>query len=133
MVKKHYEVVAAIIQKDNLIFCCRRNNKKECPLKWEFPGGKIESGETREQALIREIKEELDCKINIEDFLITIEHEYENFSLTMHCYLCNLVEDEIPHLVEHSDARWCNRNELYELDFAEADIKVLNKLKEIGM
>lgn len=92
--KKHFEVVAAVIKKDEKIFCCQRGPKGECAYKWEFPGGKIESGETKEEALIREIKEELNCNINIEKFITTINHEYNTFSLTMHVYLCSLKESE---------------------------------------
>ena len=83
MNKKHFEVVAAVIKKDNKIFCCQRGPKGECAFKWEFPGGKIEPGETKEQALLREIKEELNCNINIEKFITTINHEYNTFSLTI--------------------------------------------------
>lgn len=92
--KKNFEVVAAVIKKDEKIFCCQRGPKGECAYKWEFPGGKIESGETKEEALIREIKEELNCNINIEKFITTINHEYNTFSLTMHVYLCSLKESE---------------------------------------
>ena len=83
MIKPHYEVVAAIIKKDSKIFCCQKGNKGKCAYKWEFPGGKIESGETHEQALIRETKEELKCSIKVTSFIGTIEHEYNTFSITL--------------------------------------------------
>ena len=118
--KKHFEVVAAVIKKDNKVFCCQRANKGECALKWEFPGGKIEPGETNEEALIREIKEELSCLIKINNFITTVHHEYNTFSLTMHVYLCELIEGE-PILSEHVDSLWCDKDKLHELDFAEAD------------
>lgn len=125
--KPHYEVVCAVIAKDDKIFCCQRGPKGECAFKWEFPGGKIEPGETKEEALLREIKEELNCNINIEKFITTINHEYNTFSLTMHVYLCELVDKE-PVISEHIDSKWCSREELKELDFAEADYKFLNLL-----
>ena len=120
MDKKHYEVVAAVIKKDEKVFCCQRGPKGECAFKWEFPGGKIEPGETKEEALLREIKEELNCKIIIEKYITTINHEYNTFSLTMHVYLCSLKDDE-PTLLEHNSSLWCDIDKLDELDFAEAD------------
>ncbi len=118
--KKHFEVVAAVIKKDDKIFCCQRGPKGECAFKWEFPGGKIEPGETKEEALLREIKEELNCSINIEKFITTINHEYNTFSLTMHVYLCSLKDNE-PVLLEHKSSIWCEKDKLKELDFAKAD------------
>lgn len=126
----HYEVVCAVIAKDDKIFCCQRGPKGECAFKWEFPGGKIEPGETKEEALIREIKEELNCNINIEKFITTINHEYNTFSLTMHVYLCSLKES-VPILLEHKSSIWCDKDKLNELDFAEADYKFLDKIKKI--
>ena len=128
--KTHYEVVCAVITKDDKIFCCQRGPKGECAYKWEFPGGKIEQGETKEEALVREIKEELNCNINIEKFITTINHEYNTFSLTMHVYLCSLKES-VPILLEHKSSIWCDKDELNELDFAEADYKFLDKIKKI--
>ena len=128
--KKHFEVVAAVIRKDGKIFCCQRGPKGECAFKWEFPGGKIEPGETKEEALVREIKEELNCNINIEKFITTINHEYNTFSLTMHVYLCSLKESD-PVLLEHKSSIWCDKDKLNELDFAEADYKFLDKIKKI--
>lgn len=128
--KPHYEVVCAVIAKDDKIFCCQRGPKGECAFKWEFPGGKIERGETKEEALVREIKEELNCNINIEKFITTINHEYNTFSLTMHVYLCSLKESD-PILLEHKSSIWCDKDKLNELDFAEADYKFLDKIKKI--
>ena len=88
---KHIEVVAAIIIKDNKIFCTQRSNIDEVALKWEFPGGKMEDGESREDALEREIKEELDCDININEYFMTVKHKYKTFDLAMHCYKCSLI------------------------------------------
>ena len=128
--KPHYEVVCSVIANDDKIFCCQRGPKGECAFKWEFPGGKIEPGETKEEALVREIKEELNCNINIEKFITTINHEYNTFSLTMHVYLCSLKEI-VPILLEHKSAVWCDKDKLNDLDFAEADYKFLDKIKKI--
>ncbi len=130
MNKKHLEVVAAVIIKNKQIFCCKRGPKGECAFKWEFPGGKIEQGEKPEEALVREIKEELSCQIKITHFLTTIEHEYQTFTITMHVYLCELI-DGTPLLSEHVEAKWCEAKRLSELDFAEADYKFLPLLKNI--
>ena len=125
MTKPHYEVVCAVIIKDDLVFCCKRKPFGECANKWEFPGGKIEIGETKEEALIREIKEELNSQIKINKFLTTINHEYNTFSLTLHVYLCDLLEEN-PEMIVHSDFTWCKKENLKELDFAEADYKFLD-------
>ena len=127
MTKPHYEVVAAIIRKDNKVFCCKRGNYGECANKWEFPGGKIEPGETHEQALIREVKEELNCIIKVNNFITTIDYEYNTFSITLHFYLCELVEG-MPILTEHTNSMWRDNDELKELDFAEADKGIVRTL-----
>lgn len=125
---KHIEVVAAVIEKDDKVFCCQKGNKGECAYKWEFPGGKIELGETHKQALIREIKEELDCLIKVNNYLTTINHQYNTFHLTMHVYLCELIDKE-PILSEHIDSKWCSKDKLKDLDFAEADYLFLDMIK----
>lgn len=128
MNKKHHEVVCAVIIKDDLVFCCKRPNFGECALKWEFPGGKIEIGETKEEALIREIKEELNCEIKINNYLTTIDYEYNTFSLTLHVYICSLINSE-PVISEHVDSIWCKKDKLKELDFARADYLFLDKIE----
>lgn len=125
---KHIEVVAAVIEKDDKVFCCQKGNKGECAYKWEFPGGKMEPGETHKQALIREIKEELDCLIKVNNYLTTINHQYNTFHLTMHVYLCALIDKE-PILSEHIDSKWCSKDKLKDLDFAEADYLFLDMIK----
>ena len=117
---KKVEVVAAIIQKDNKIFCAQRNLSKSMGGKWEFPGGKIELGETKEEALVREIKEELDSDIIVDKYLMTVEHDYPTFHITMHAYLCTLVKGELI-LKEHNDSVWLSKEELLRLDWADAD------------
>ena len=130
MTKPHYEVVCAVIIKDDLVFCTRRGDKGECAYKWEFPGGKIELGETKDEALLREIKEELNCEIKINKYLTTINHEYSTFNLTMHVYICELINND-PILIEHIESMWCNKDELKKLDFAEADYKFLDMIKNV--
>lgn len=125
---KHLNVVCAVIEKDNLIFCCKRSGEKDCPNKWEFPGGKIEVGETKEEALKREISEEIGVEIDIKHHLITINHTYETFSLTLDVYKCELLNGVIT-LYEHVDSMWCEKDKLKELDFVEADYKFLDLIK----
>ena len=124
---KKVEVVAAVIQKDNKIFCAQRNLSKSMGGKWEFPGGKIEIGETKEEALVREIKEELDSDIVVDKYLMTVEHDYSTFHITMHAYLCTLVKGELT-LKEHNDSIWLTKEELLSLDWAEADMPIVNKV-----
>lgn len=126
--KKRIEVVAAVIKKDGKYFAAQRNNKGELAKKWEFPGGKIEKGETKIEALKRELKEELDIEVIVEKFLLTVEHEYTTFYLTLHAYECTLISDDIK-LKEHLDSKWLNKNNLDEVDWAAADIPVINYLR----
>jgi 8-oxo-dGTP diphosphatase len=126
---KNIEVVAAIIQKDNKILATKRGYG-EFENMWEFPGGKIEAGETRETALIREIKEELDADISIDQFVITVEYTYPSFHLVMHCYFCSLINGEF-NLLEHNEAKWLELDNLWSVDWLQADIDVINKILEI--
>ena len=95
----------------------------ETHFKWEFPGGKIEQGETREQALTREIWEEFGAKIEVGDFVTTVNHEYESFSITMHVFYCTLLEGRL-NLKEHLDSKWLESGELMSVDWAAADAPV---------
>ena len=97
---------------------------------WEFPGGKMESGETPEQALARELKEELAIDVNVGEFLCTVEHDYPAFHLTMHCYFCTLADGNIPTLLEHEAARWLTRAELHAVNWLPADVKVVESLEK---
>ena len=124
---KKVEVVAAVIKKDNKIFCAQRNLSKSMGGKWEFPGGKIEIGETKEEALVREIREELDSDIVVDKYLMTVEHDYRTFHITMHAYLCTLVKGELT-LKEHNDSVWLSKEELLSLDWADADKPIVDKL-----
>ena len=116
---KHIEVVAAIIQKDGRIFATQRGygDWKDW---WEFPGGKMETGETPEEALKREIREELSTEISVDEFLCTVEYDYPTFHLTMHCYLCSLLTEAL-HLNEHEAARWLTKEELDSVKWLPAD------------
>ena len=124
---KNIKVVAAIIKKDNKYFVTQRGygDYKDW---WEFPGGKIEEGETPEEALIREIKEELDADIIIEKYLCTVEHDYPKFHIKMDCYICSLVSDDIT-LKEHEAAKWLTIDEIDMVELLPIDIKILEKLK----
>ena len=123
---KSIEVVAAIIKKENKILATKRGYGEFINM-WEFPGGKIEFGETNEAALIREIKEELDADIKIDEFALTVEYTYPTFHLTMHCYICSL-KDSIT-LLEHNDARWLEKDEFNSVNWLPADIEVIDFLK----
>ncbi|MBR3657997.1 MAG: 8-oxo-dGTP diphosphatase MutT [Prevotella sp.] len=124
---KQIEVVAAIIRKDDLIFATQRGYG-EFKDWWEFPGGKMEAGETPEEALKREIREELSTEINVDEFLCTVEYDYPAFHLTMHCYLCSLLTEAL-HLNEHEAARWLKLEDLDSVDWLPADKVVVEKLR----
>lgn len=126
--KKHIEVVAAVIKKDNKYFCAQRKDQGELAKKWEFPGGKVEQGETLEESLIRELKEELKININIKEYIMTVNHEYNTFVLTMHAFLCESENDEFV-LTEHLDSKWLVKDELDSIDWAAADLPIVEKIR----
>ena len=123
---KRIEVVAAIIRREGKVFATQRGYG-EWKDWWEFPGGKMEPGETPEEALRREILEELSTEINVDELLCTVEYDYPAFHLTMHCYLCSLTTDEL-HLNEHEAARWLAMDELNSVPWLPADREVLSSL-----
>ena len=127
---KFVEVVAAIIVKDSKYLCVQRGESKLSYIskKYEFPGGKVETGETNETALIREIKEELSLEIHGLKHFLTVEHTYPDFKITMHGYKC-CVESPILKLSEHLDFKWRTPNEMDDLDWAAADLPIVDKLK----
>lgn len=124
--RKHIEVVAAIILRDGRIFATQRGYG-EWKDWWEFPGGKIEPGESPEDALKREIREELSTEISVDEFLCTVEYDYPKFHLTMHCYLCSLMTDSL-HLNEHEAAKWLTKDELNIVKWLPADAKLISHL-----
>ncbi len=128
---KQIEVVAAIIRKDGRIFATQRGYG-EWKDWWEFPGGKMEKGETAEEALKREIREELSTEINVEELFCTVEYDYPKFHLTMHCYLCTLLTDAM-HLNEHEAARWLAKGELDSVKWLPADLQLIEQLKIIDL
>lgn len=125
---KEIKVVAAIIQKENKILATKRGYGEFINM-WEVPGGKIESGETKKQALVREIKEELNIEINVDKFALDIEYQYPNFYLFMSCFMCSIKEGSIE-LLEHNDGKWITKEELNTLNWLPADIDAVNYLKE---
>ena len=124
--RKHIEVVAAIILRDGRIFATQRGYG-EWKDWWEFPGGKIEPGESTEDALKREIREELATEIEVDELLTTVEYDYPKFHLTMHCYLCTIISGDLS-LLEHEDARWLAIDELDNVKWLPADKDVIEKL-----
>ncbi|MGN0115556.1 MAG: (deoxy)nucleoside triphosphate pyrophosphohydrolase [Acutalibacteraceae bacterium] len=126
------KVVAAVIcdcfDKKSKIFATARGYG-EFKGRWEFPGGKIESGETPQQALIREIKEELDVEIVVGDLIETIEYDYPTFHLSMDCFWCTIAEGELI-LKEAQAAKWLNKNELFSVDWLPADKELIGKIKK---
>ena len=124
--RKHIVVVAAIIVRDGRIFATQRGygDWKDW---WEFPGGKIEPGESTEDALKREIREELATEIEVDELLTTVEYDYPKFHLTMHCYLCTIISGDLS-LLEHEDARWLALDELDCVKWLPADKDVIEKL-----
>ena len=125
---KTIEVVAAIILKDNSVLIAQRQ-KGEFAGMWEFPGGKIESGETHDVALRREILEELNLLIKVDDFLITIDYEYPSFYLVMHCYLCSAISDHFEN-VEHKEVKFISINELNKQNWIPADLTVIDSIMQ---
>ncbi|MCI5536139.1 MAG: 8-oxo-dGTP diphosphatase MutT [Clostridiales bacterium] len=123
---KKIEVVAAIIVKEKKVFATQRGYG-EFKDGWEFPGGKIELGESSEEALVREIREELDVDIKVGRLLETVEYDYPRFHLTMHCFICELLSEEII-LKEHEDAKWLAEEELDSVDWLPADVSLIDKI-----
>ena len=124
---KTIEVVAAIIIREGQVFATQRGYG-EFQGWWEFPGGKIESGECPQEALIREIYEELDAEISVGELLETVEWDYPNFHLTMHCFICSLTSESL-HLNEHEAAAWLTMETLHSVKWLPADEGILRKIE----
>ncbi len=125
---KRIEVVAAIIRHGDKVFATQRGYG-EFEGGWEFPGGKMEPGETPPQALIREIKEELDTEIEIGELIETVEYDYPKFHLTMHCFMCTVKSGHLV-LKEHEAAKWLTKNTLDSVDWLPADEGIIDKIKQ---
>ena len=125
--RKSIQVVAALIRRDGKVFATQRGygNYKDW---WEFPGGKVEAGETPEQALVREIREELAADISVEKYLTTVEYDYPEFHLSMDCFFCVLLSGA-PILKEHEAAKWLSREELDSVAWLPADLSLIERLK----
>ena len=125
---REISVVAAIIKSNNRIFATQRVHG-EFAGGWEFPGGKIELGETPEEALMREIREELDTEISVDGLLETVEYDYSTFHLSMKCYWCSVVSGNLD-LKEHAAAQWLSKEELFDVEWLPADINLVKKIQE---
>jgi len=124
---KTINVVAAVIRDSDRIFATARGYG-EYKGWWEFPGGKIEPGETSQAALVREIREELDSEIVVEEYIDTVEYDYPQFHLSMRCYFCKLISGELT-LKEAEDARWLTKENMDTVKWLPADIVILEKVK----
>lgn len=124
---KTIEVVAAIVQDGNKIFATQRGYG-EFKGGWEFPGGKVQLGEKPQEALIRELREELDMDVHVGELFETVEYDYPNFHLTMHCFLCTLKSKSYV-LKEHEAAKWLTREKLDTVAWLPADLGLIGKLK----
>lgn len=125
--EKTIKVVAAVIKHGDEVFATQRGygNYKDW---WEFPGGKIEAGETPEEALVREIREELATEINVDKFITNVEYDYPEFHLVMDCFWCSIKDGELK-LLEHEAARWLPLDNLMQVNWLPADIEVIKALK----
>ncbi|AEV28681.1 ADP-ribose pyrophosphatase [Sphaerochaeta pleomorpha str. Grapes] len=125
---KHVTVAAAILIKDGKVFSAQRKDFGEMAKRWEFPGGKLEEGESGEAAIVREIKEELDTDIRVIKYLSTVEYQYKTFSITMSGYLCEILAGDLV-LSEHLCAKWLGKDELYSVPWADADIPLVQAIE----
>ena len=133
--RKHIHVVAALIfrtsPENTPQVLATQRGYGDFAGGWEFPGGKIEPNESPEDALIREIQEELAVKIKVEKHIHTIEYDYPKFHLSMECFACKLEENQEITLLEHKNAKWLDKTNLYSVDWLPADVDVLGKIEEI--
>ena len=126
-VKKHIEVVAAVIRDEDGKILATQRGYGAMKDGWEFPGGKMEPGETPQEALQREISEDLAVTIEVDEFLCTVHYNYPEFYLTMHCYWCHVVQGAVK-LLEHEAARWLTMDQLNTIDWLPADQEVIERM-----
>ena len=126
--RKTIKVVAAVIRKGNTVFATQRGygDYKDW---WEFPGGKIEAGESPEEALVREIKEELNTDISVDSFITTVEYDYPEFHLNMECFWCSIKKGHLT-LLEHEAAKWLPLDSLRQVDWLPADLSVIDIIEK---
>ena len=126
---KNIHVVAAVIEQDGKIFATQRGygDYKDW---WEFPGGKMEPGESPEEALVREIREELDTEISVGKIITSVEYDYPKFHMLMDCFMCNIVSGDLK-LLEHEAARWLSADELWDVKWLPSDIRVIEEIEKI--
>ena len=126
---KRVEVVCAVIKDNDKYFCCMRGPGRALAYKWEFPGGKVEPHESKEHALIREIKEELETEIMVGDLIDMIEYDYPTFHLSMDCFWCEALEGALK-LLEAESARWLTKDTLYDVQWLPADIMLVDEIEK---
>lgn len=126
---KSIEVVAGVIKDGERVFATQRGYGDFKDF-WEFPGGKIEPGETPQQALARELKEELAIDVSVGEFICTVDYDYPAFHLTMHCFYCTIAGGKAPELLEHEAAKWLGPAELRGVDWLPADVEVVKALEK---
>lgn len=126
---KSIEVVAGVIKDGERVFATQRGYGDFKDF-WEFPGGKIELGETPQQALARELKEELAIDVSVGEFICTVDYDYPAFHLTMHCFYCTIAGGKAPELLEHEAAKWLGPAELRGVDWLPADVEVVKALEK---
>lgn len=125
------QVTCAIILKEDKVLIAQRSNMMKLPLKWEFPGGKLQEGETEEECILRELKEELSIEVKILDRLPKFEFDYGTFSINLIPFVVEFISGKI-HLAEHRDAKWLSKEALIHLDWAPADIPILNQFLQLN-
>jgi 8-oxo-dGTP diphosphatase len=125
---KNIKVAAAIIIKEGRFFATQRGYGAWKDW-WEFPGGKVEAGESSEEALVREIKEELDTLVSVDEFVTTVEYDYPEFHISMDCFICSVISGELK-LLEHESAKWLPLSDPWQVKWLPSDIEVIKKLTE---
>ena len=125
--RKKIHVAAAVIRSQDKVFATQRGYG-EWQGWWEFPGGKMEAGETPQEALVREIREELEAEIRVESYLMTVDYDYPKFHLTMDCFICRVASGHLT-LLEHSAAKWLPADQLRSVKWLPADLEIVSKLE----